>query len=107
MKTNYVNAEHVHSLVDLPTNLSIEECVKLLKGSSSHYINKNRLTNNKFTWARGYGAFSVSESNATKVVEYINNQDEHHRIKSFSEEYLSFIKKYGVENVKNGYAKGA
>jgi REP element-mobilizing transposase RayT len=102
MKTNYVNAEHVHTLVDLPTTLSIDECLKLLKGSSSHYINDNRLVNNKFRWARGYGAFSVSESQLKKVVDYINNQEEHHRTKSFTEEYELFMKKYGIKYVKNG-----
>ena len=102
MKTNFVNAEHVHALVDLPTTLSIDECLKLLKGSSSHYINDNRLVNNKFRWARGYGAFSVSESQLKKVVEYINNQEEHHRTKSFTEEYELFMKKYGIKYVKNG-----
>ena len=102
MKTNYVNAEHVHTLVDLPTTLSIDECLKLLKGSSSHYINDNRLVNNKFRWARGYGAFSVSESQLKKVVDYINDQKEHHRKKSFTEEYELFIKKYGIKYVKNG-----
>ena len=44
MKVNYVNADHVHTLVDLPTDISVEECIKLLKGSSSFYINKNRIT---------------------------------------------------------------
>jgi putative transposase len=102
MKTNYVNAEHVHALVDLPTTLSIDECLKLLKGSSSHYINDNRLVNNKFRWARGYGAFSVSESQLKKVVDYINNQEEHHRTKSFTEEYELFMKKYGIKYVNNG-----
>ena len=48
MKSNFVNAEHVHALIDLPTNLSIEECIKLLKGSSSHYINQKQLVKNKF-----------------------------------------------------------
>jgi len=62
MKINYINADHVHSLIDLPTNLSIEECIKLLKGSSSFFINQNNLTNNKFFWGKGYGAFSVSPS---------------------------------------------
>ena len=102
MKTNYVNAEHVHALVDLPTTLSIDECLKLLKGSSSHYINYNRLVNNKFRWARGYGAFSVSESQLKKVIDYINNQEEHHRTKSFTEEYELFMKRYGIKYVKNG-----
>ena len=102
MKINYVNAEHVHTLIDLPTTLSIEECLKLLKGSSSHYVNQNRLVNTKFRWARGYGAFSVSESNVQKVVDYIKNQEEHHRVKTFTEEYELFMKKYGISYFKNG-----
>jgi len=97
MKTNYVNADHVHALIDLPTNLSVEDCIKLLKGSSSFFINKNRIVNNKFSWGRGYGAFSVSPSLLGKVVNYINNQEEHHGRKSFTEEYQLFIKKYGAE----------
>ena len=102
MKINYVNAEHIHTLIDLPTTLSIKECLKLLKGSSSHYINQNRLVNSKFRWARGYGAFSVSESNVQKVVDYIKNQEEHHRVKTFTEEYELFMEKYGIRYVKNG-----
>jgi putative transposase len=102
MKINYANSEHDHTLIDLPTTLSIEECLKLLKGSSSHYINQNRLVISKFRWARGYGAFSVSESNVKKVVDYIKNQEEHHRVKTFTEEYELFMKKYGIKYLKNG-----
>ena len=102
MKTNYVNADHVHALIDLPTNITVEDCVKLLKGSSSHHINKIKLINTKFSWGRGYGAFSVSVSQLKKVETYIKNQQEHHRVKSFTEEYDIFIKKYGMKYVKNG-----
>ena len=102
MKINFVNADHVHALIDLPTNISAEECIKLLKGSSSHYINKNRVINAKFSWGRGYGAFSVSASQLGNVIAYIRNQDEHHRIKSFSEEYEIFIEKYGMKFKENG-----
>ncbi len=102
MKTNYVNADHVHALIDLPTNITVEDCVKLLKGSSSHHINKIKLINTKFSWGRGYGAFSVSASQLKKVETYIKNQEEHHRVKSFTEEYEMFIKKYGLKYVKNG-----
>jgi REP element-mobilizing transposase RayT len=59
MKVNYVNADHVHALIDLPTNLTIENTVQLLKGASSHWINSHDLVNGKFAWGRGYGAFSV------------------------------------------------
>jgi len=100
--SNYVNPDHVHALIDLPTNITVEDCVKLLKGSSSHHINKNKLINTKFSWGRGYGAFSVSASQLKKVETYIKNQQEHHRVKSFTEEYEIFIKKYGLKYVKNG-----
>ena len=96
MKVNYVNAEHVHSLIDLPSNLTVEECIKLYKGASSHYINQNKIINSRFSWGRGYAAFSVSESQVDKVIAYIRNQKEHHRIKSFTEEYEEFLNKYNM-----------
>jgi REP element-mobilizing transposase RayT len=97
MKVNYVNPEHVHTLVDLPTNKSIEEVIQLFKGSSSHWINENRLLRGRFAWGRGYGAFSVSHSDIDKVAAYIAGQEEHHRKKSFSAEYQLFVEKYGLE----------
>jgi REP element-mobilizing transposase RayT len=97
IRKNYVNPEHVHALVELPTNMTIEEGIKLLKGASSHYINQERLVQGKFSWGRGYAAFSVSESQVGKVSEYIGNQKEHHKIKSFCEEYEEFILKHKVD----------
>jgi len=97
MKINYFNPEHVHTLIDLPTNKSIEEVVQLLKGSSSHWINKDRLLRGRFSWGRGYGAFSVSHSHVDRVAAYIANQEEHHRKKTFNQEFELFVKKYGLE----------
>jgi REP element-mobilizing transposase RayT len=97
MKINYVNPEHVHALIDLPTRYSMEEVFKLLKGSSSHWINDNRLVRSKFASARGYGAFSVSQSGLEQVAHYIATQEEHHRSKSFQEEYAALIKRYGLQ----------
>ena len=97
MHTNYVNADHVHVLVDLPRHFALQKVAKLFKGSSSFWINKNRLTNLKFSWARGYGAFSVSASGLEKVKSYIRDQEEHHRQKSFSEELDTFLSAYGLE----------
>lgn len=96
MKINYVNAEHVHALIDLPTKYSIEETIKLLKGASSHWVNQNRIVAAKFSWGRGYGAFSVSHSNVNDVARYIANQEEHHRRKTFAEEYEKFVRVYGL-----------
>ena len=100
MKKNYVNSDHTHALIDLPTSYSIEDVLQLIKGSSSHWINQNDFLKTKFSWGRGYGAFSVSESNLEKVVIYIANQEEYHRKKTFEEEYQEFIKAYGLQYVK-------
>ena len=97
MRINYFNAEHTHALIDLPTNLTIEQVIQLLKGSSSHWINENRLVKGRFAWGRGYGAFSVSHSDIDRVSNYIANQGEHHRKRTFQDEYELFVKRYGLE----------
>lgn len=97
MKINFVNPDHVHALIDLPTSLSIEEVVQLLKGSSSHWVNEQNLVPGKFGWGRGYGVFSVSESNVGEVAEYIANQEEHHRKRPFAEELKLFVERHGLE----------
>jgi len=98
MIANYVNSVHVHSLIDLPTNLSIEEAMRFLKEESSAWINKQ--VRFKFAWGKGYGAFSVSESNLDKVVKYINSQEKHHRNKSYSEEYDDFLQAYKIKKCR-------
>jgi putative transposase len=97
MRINYVNADHVHVLVDLPTAMSIEQLAQLLKGSSSHWINSNDVLIGKFAWGRGYGAFSVSESRIADVSAYIAGQEEHHRIRTFSEELAEFVQRHGLQ----------
>jgi putative transposase len=94
MKINYVNADHVHALVDLPTGLSIEEVAQLFKGSSSHWINANDLIMGKFAWGRGYAAFSVSESNVHQVAAYIAGQEQHHRVGTFARKFKEFIRRH-------------
>lgn len=96
MKINYVNPEHVHALIDLPTSLAIQDVVQLFKGASSHWINKEGILPRKFSWGRGYGAFSVSHSGVDAVAKYIANQEEHHRKKTFQQEYEAFVRAYGL-----------
>ena len=96
-KINYVNADHIHILIDLPFQQSLREVVKYFKGSFSHWINQNKLTKFNFNWGRGFGAFSVSQSNISKVAKYIATQNEHHHKRSFMEEYKDFIKAYGLQ----------
>ena len=97
MRINYVNPDHVHALIDLPTNLCIEDAMQLLKDSSSHWINENSLLAGKFGWGRGYGAFSVSHSGVGEVSNYVANQLEHHRKRSFAAELRRFVEKYELQ----------
>lgn len=97
MKINFVNADHVHMLVDLPASRAIDEAAQLFKGSSSHWINEGNLVPGKFGWQRGYGAFSVSHSATDEVSAYIANQEEHHRKLSFAEELKKLVERYGLE----------
>jgi len=96
MKINYVNPDHVHVLVDLPTKLAIDEMMQLFKGSSSHWINQSDLVAGKFAWGRGYGAFSVSHSGVAEVAKYITRQEEHHHKRSYSEEIKLLVERYGL-----------
>ena len=89
-------SDHIHLLISLNSEMSICKLAMLIKGESSHWINKNKLVKGKFEWQDEYFAVSVSESVVSKVSDYIKNQEEHHHIKSFSEEYDEFMKKYGV-----------
>ena len=97
VKINYVNPDHVHVLVDLPTQRPIEEMMQLLKGSSSHWINTSNFLPCKFAWGRGYGAFSVSHSGVSEVANYIATQEEHHRKRSFVEELKLMVERYGLQ----------
>ena len=97
MKINYFNADHTHALIDLPTRYSIEEVIKLFKGGSSYWINHNQIIKGRFAWGVGYGAFSVSHSDVGRVDRYIANQEEHHRKRTYAEEYEMFVKRYGLE----------
>ncbi|MCX7612535.1 MAG: transposase, partial [Ignavibacterium sp.] len=87
--------EHIHCLISLNKEQTISKVAQLIKGESSYWINKNKLTKTKFIWQDDYWAVSVSESQIDKVRQYILNQEEHHRVKTFTEEVDEFMKKYG------------
>jgi putative transposase len=87
--------EHLHCLISLGKEQSISKVSQLIKGESSFWINKNKLTEDKFMWQDDYFAVSVSESQVEQVVAYIKNQKVHHAKKSFAEEVDEFMTKYG------------
>jgi len=90
-------SDHCHCLVSLGIDQTMSKVMQLLKGESSYYINKQNLSDGKFEWQDEYFAVSVSSSALDKVRNYIKNQEEHHRCKTFQEEYEDFIIKYGFQ----------
>jgi putative transposase len=83
--------DHLHMLVGLNSAQSISDLMRVVKGDSSEWINKHRLTPDKFQWQEGYGAFSYAKSQLQRVVAYVQNQQLHHRKKSFLEEYRHML----------------
>ncbi len=85
---------HVHMLVKLPCDVAIADCMRVVKTNSSRWIHGKWRERRDFAWQTGYGAFSVSESSRARVMEYIRQQEEHHRKMTFEEELISFRLKY-------------
>ena len=90
-------ADHLHALLSLPGMMSFAKAVQLIKGGSSKWIHDTFSRHKKFAWQEGYGAFSVSVSQASKTIAYINNQREHHRRKTFEEEFIELLQRHGLE----------
>ena len=97
------HVEHVHALISLTANQCISKVTQLIKGESSHWINKNKLTPEEFEWQDDYFAVSVSESDINRVRQYIKNQERHHEKKSFQEEYEEFIEKFGFVVLEDSF----
>jgi len=88
--------DHVHLLVSLPPGLSVAELMRVVKSNSSRWVHEQWPSRKAFAWQEGYGAFSVSQSNKARVLQYIQDQEEHHRKVSFQEEFLAFLKKHAI-----------
>jgi REP element-mobilizing transposase RayT len=90
-------ADHVHVFVGLKPSMAISDLVRDVKNNSTNFINENKFVKSKFSWQEGYGSFSYSHSQIENVYNYILNQEEHHKKKTFREEYLEFLQDFGVE----------
>ncbi|MCK9398700.1 MAG: IS200/IS605 family transposase [Bacteroidales bacterium] len=88
---------HVHMLVSMPAALSPAKSIQLIKSNSSKWVNEEFPNKNGFSWQVGYSGFSVSPRQIQNVINYITGQEEHHRIRSFEEEYISFLKDSVIE----------
>ena len=90
-------SDHIHILIGLNPNDKISDLVASIKRSSSLYINDKGFFNNKFHWQDGYGAFSYSKSQLDDIYKYIANQEDHHKRRTFRQEYLKLLEKFEIE----------
>jgi putative transposase len=90
-------SDHIHLYVSLPSTITPGDIVNAMKSNSSRWIHQNFAGQSAFAWQKGYGAFSVSKSAEARLIEYIKNQEMHHRRRSFQEEYLQLLEKNQIE----------
>jgi REP-associated tyrosine transposase len=89
-------ADHAHMLVGLPPSVALADAVRTIKSNSSRWVHEEQLSLGAFAWQSGYGAFSVSYSKQEDVLRYIQSQAEHHRKRSFREEFIALLDRHGV-----------
>ncbi len=90
-------ADHVHLLLSLPSTLAVAKAIQRIKGGSSKWIHDTFPRHKEFSWQEGYGAFSIGVSQVETTTAYIRCQAEHHRTRTFKEEFLAFLKRHGIE----------
>lgn len=90
-------ADHVHLLVRLPATLALANVLRTIKTNSSRWVHEKWPARSDFVWQTGYGAFSVSQSNASAVLRYIATQEEHHRKVSFQQEMIAYLRRHGID----------
>jgi REP element-mobilizing transposase RayT len=98
--------DHIHIFVGFDPNDRISDFVKEIKRCSTNFINGNQLVHGHFSWQKGFGVFSYSRSQIGTVCKYIEQQEEHHRIRTFREEYEEMLKRFNVEYNKEYILKG-
>lgn len=90
--------DHVHLLLSLPSTMTIAKAMQLLKGGSSKWVHGEFPEHRDFAWQEGYGAFSVGVSQVEDMKRHIGNQAEHHRTKSFQDDFIAFLERHGIEH---------
>jgi len=95
-------SNHTHFFIGMKPTCCLSDLVRDVKKSSCAFINEKQFSRFRFNWQEGFGAFSYGHSQLTNVIQYIQNQKEHHRKKTFKEEYLAFLKAFEIE-FKNEY----
>jgi len=88
--------DHVHLFFGMRPSQSLSDLMQVVKGDSSKWINSKKFVPGRFSWQEGYGAFSYSKSHVPNVIDYVRNQEEHHRTRTFLDEYHDLLEKFGV-----------
>ena len=88
--------DHVHILLKMPATMALSKAVQMIKTASSKWIHETFRHEHSFEWQEGYAAFTVSESQKPKVIEYIENQKEHHRKQRFEDEFVALLRKHVI-----------
>ena len=89
--------DHIHIFIGMRPTQSISDLMQDIKGNSSKWINEKKFLKVKFEWQEGFGAFSYSKSHVNKVIDYIKNQEVHHKKETFRDEYLKFLKAFEID----------
>ena len=89
-------SDHVHILIGLRPAMALADLVREIKADSTNFINKKKWVRGRFSWQEGYGAFSYGHSQLDAIIRYIQNQEKHHRRRSFKDEYLAWLKKFEI-----------
>ena len=89
--------DHVHILISLAKTISVADMVQEIKRGSSRWITRSIPELSDFSWQAGYGTFSIGQSQVATVAKYIESQKKHHQKMTFQEEYIAFLKKYGID----------
>jgi putative transposase len=95
-------SNHIHLFIGFKPGVTLTTLVRDLKNNSTNFINLQDWMREKFAWQNGYGAFSYSSSQVEQVSDYIKNQADHHKVKTFREEYRAFLQKFGVDYDEKG-----
>ncbi len=89
--------DHIHFLIGMKPTCCLSDLVREIKKSSNDFIKEKKFTKFKFQWQEGFGAFSYSHSHLDVVIKYIMKQKEHHKKKTFKDEYIKFLRKFEIE----------
>lgn len=89
--------DHVHYLIRLHQSVALDDILRVVKSKTTGWLKAQVSVERRFAWQRGYGAFSISEDRVERVKSYIRNQDKHHRVKTFQEEFIEFLERHHID----------